>query len=286
MPQSANVISTRLMSKLNLLCRNCFKRLPFSVYFYRILRDQLDRFQPLLVTPWGFLLAGNKKMASGSFEPVETSEMLKLLEEFDVFVNIGANIGYYCCHALHLGKSVVAFEPVARNLFYMLLNIKSNGWSDLAEVYPVALGDKTSIMPIWGGGTGASLIKGWAATPFNDVSMVPVHTLDRVLGDCGKGRRYIVLMDVEGAELAVLRGASKMLAHMPSPLWIVEISYDEHHPKSFNPNYFDTFELFFAAGYRAFELSPAREEITLSTLSLIAQGQRKPASHNYIFQRK
>lgn len=47
-------------------------------------------------------------MASGDFEPEETRLIQDLLQEVDTLVNIGANVGYYCCHALSLGKRVIA----------------------------------------------------------------------------------------------------------------------------------------------------------------------------------
>jgi len=47
-----------------------------------------------------------------------------------------------CCHALSLGKRVIAVEPIARNVYYLLKNLRDNGWANQAEVYPVALGQK------------------------------------------------------------------------------------------------------------------------------------------------
>jgi tRNA G37 N-methylase Trm5 len=89
-------------------------------------------------TPWGFKLAGNAAMVQGIFEPAETKLVRNILQNVDILVNVGANIGYYCCHALSMGKQVIAFEPIERNLRYLCKNIKNNGWTG-AEVYPMAL---------------------------------------------------------------------------------------------------------------------------------------------------
>ncbi|MFO1422288.1 MAG: hypothetical protein U1F70_01345 [Candidatus Competibacteraceae bacterium] len=102
------------------LLRSVVERFPLFALFLRALRDQLDQRQPPKITPWRFILAGHEGMASGEFEPLETRLVRDLLGEVDLLVNVGANIGYYCCHALSLGKPVIAMEPIARNLRYLL----------------------------------------------------------------------------------------------------------------------------------------------------------------------
>ena len=134
------------------LIRLGIHRAPNLALFLRNTRDLLDRRDPPRPTTWGFQLAGNTAMSSGDFEPEETRIIRGLLQDVDILVNVGANIGYYCCHALSLGKPVIAFEPIARNLYYLLQNLRTNGWSDQAAVYPVALGSAAGILEMWGGG--------------------------------------------------------------------------------------------------------------------------------------
>lgn len=83
-------------------------------------------------------------MAAGTFEPAETQLVRELLQDADILVNVGANVGYYCCHVLSIGKSVIAVEPIGRNLHYLLRNIHQNRWSAQAEVFPVALSAEVS----------------------------------------------------------------------------------------------------------------------------------------------
>ena len=99
------------------------KRFPALASFLRNIRDQLDYRQKPKKTPWGFMLAGHSLMASGNFEPEETELIRHILNEVDLLVNVGANVGYYSCHSLSLGKPVVAIEPIARNFHYLLNNI-------------------------------------------------------------------------------------------------------------------------------------------------------------------
>lgn len=134
------------------LIRSTIDRYSAGALFLRNIRDLLDQRDQARVTPWGFTLAGHEGMASGSFEPHEVALVRKLLQNVDVFINVGANVGYYCCHALSLGKPVIAIEPLARNLRYLLKNIRNNGWAKQAQIFPVAVGRGTNILEMWGGG--------------------------------------------------------------------------------------------------------------------------------------
>ena len=268
------------------LLRTTLEHSPTIAQFLRNSRDLLDQRSPAKMTPWGFTLAGHEAMAAGTFEPEETEIVRKLLQEVDVLVNIGANVGYYCCHALSLGKPVIAVEPIARNLHYLLTNIRNNGWSQQAEVFPVALGSRADILQMWGGGTGASLIKGWASIPEGYVTQVPVLSLDRVLGDATKGKRALILVDIEGAELMMLQGATETLQNEPRPIWIMEISTTEHQPigTSMNPSFAKTFEAFFDHGYRSFTADMEKQEIEKEDVDDVLAHEKRLGTHNFIFQ--
>ena len=231
-------------------------------------------------------MAGHDAMAAGTFEPEETALVRQLLREVDVLVNVGANVGYYCCHALSMGIPVVAVEPIGRNLHYLLTNIRNNGWSQQAEVFPLALGASSNIMKMWGGGTGASLVKGWASTSENYVTHVPILNLDRVLGDTIKGKRALILVDIEGSELMMLQGAGQTLKNDPKPIWIVEISSTEHMPKGtmMNPNFTKTFEIFFECGYRGMTANSKKNDITLNDINQVISGEKYLDTHNFVFQ--
>lgn len=79
---------------------------PKVAQFYRNNRDLLDRNNTSTKTPWVSQLAGGPAMVAGTFEPAETQLVRELVQEVGILVNVGANVGYYCCHALRMGKAV------------------------------------------------------------------------------------------------------------------------------------------------------------------------------------
>lgn len=264
------------------------ERFPAAATVFRAVRDALpvrDNPQP---TPLGFKLAGNPAMAAGTFEPAETQVIQQLLArgDFHTFVNIGANVGYYCCLARSLGVEVIAFEPIERNLRYLLRNLKANGWTDGVEVFPMALGSAPGLVEIYGGGTGASLVRGWADIPEHYVRLVPCSTLDNVLAARLVGHRALVLVDIEGAERQMLRGARRVLESRPAPLWMVEISSNEHQPRgqAINPELVSTFEVFWASGYLSFTADRARRQVERGEVLRVAEGGPNTfGTHNFIF---
>lgn len=239
-------------------------------------------------TPLGFLLQGNSAMQSGNFEPCETAVLRTLLRDSDVLINVGANIGYYCCLALQDGKSVVAFEPVVGNLHHLLSNLRHNGWDHAAEVYPIALADRPGVVNIYGGGTGASLVKGWANVSERYVTLVPVNTAERVLGSRFEGKRCVILVDIEGSEGRFLAGASNLLKLDPAPVWLMEITIHDHLPRgvTINPNLISTFDRFFDEGYSAWTVGSEIRMVSRDEVLEVAEtGRDSLKTHNFLFAR-
>lgn len=261
------------------------ERFPSINKMYRVMRDNRRNLQPRR-TPLGFLFQGNPLMESGQFEPVETRLVSRLLSKVDILVNVGANVGYYCCLALQAGKTVVAFEPMPGNLHHLLRNIKINGWDSRAEVFPMALSDRTGVIEIYGGGTGASLVRGWANVPEDYVSLVAVHTADDVLAHRLRGLRSLYIVDIEGSELQFLEGAAQLLAQLPRPIWMVEINITEHFPcaTAVNPALESTFGVFFDHGYQAWTVTEPMRRVFPEQVGVIARsGVDAFHTHNFVF---
>jgi len=190
-------------------------------------------------------------MQAGTFEPEETALVQQYLHDAEVFVDVGANIGFYTCIARSSGKQVIAVEPLRRNLDYLYVNLAANRWNDI-EVYPVGLSDRPGLGVLYGASvTGASLIRWWAGASQVFQRMIPLSTLDILLGARFSGKKLVIKIDVEGAEYQVLLGTRKIISMSPRPTWLIEICLNEYHPAGLNPNYAATFEIFWKHGYEA-----------------------------------
>ena len=263
------------------------RRFPQWNAAYRGYREFKQMQRLPIKTPGGFWFSGNKLMESGTFEPEETRIVGELLSDIDVLINVGANIGYYCCIALHRKKKVIAFEPMPRNLEFLMKNVFLNGTEESIEVFPLALSSQSGIAKFFGTGTGASLIQGWAGQTDDELTLVPMSTLDTVLGNRMHGKRCLVIVDIEGAELPMLQSASNLLSNTPRPIWLVEISVNEHQPTGIliNPNLVETFKIFFDAGYQAVTANRESRNIHLQEVQQVAAtGIDTLKTHNFVFR--
>jgi FkbM family methyltransferase len=265
------------------IARRQVERLPLLAATYRHIRDDWRfRTSRPIRTPFGFDLMGNLAMARGEFEPEETQFIAERLSSCDAFVDVGANIGFYTCLAAKRVQRVVAVEPLRENLDYLYTNLLENHLSNV-EVFPVGLSAGPGLAPIYGGATGASLVEGWAGASHAYRSTIPLSTLDTVLGSRFDGARLLIKVDVEGAELGVIEGASRTLGLRPRPAWLVEVALDQHHPGGANTAFASVFERFWSAGYRSLSVGAVRREISHQDVERwVAQG-RSDVGHNYEF---
>lgn len=250
---------------------------------YRVLRDEwVLGTQTARRTPMGFYVAGSPAMQDGTFEAAERALVETLLPHIDVFVDVGANAGYYTGVARHAGRSVIAIEPLQSNLRLLYRNLEANGWNDV-EVWPVALSDHPGTADLFGTGTGASLVPGWSGGSLHHRRRVPLALLDHVLNNRFEGRRLFIKVDVEGAEAEMLAGAVQVLARSPRPIWLVEAVLDQHHPHG-NRRFEEVFQRFWQSGYHAVAADGDRRPVTPADVQRWVQsGHPDFGSHNWLF---
>ncbi|MFH1118148.1 MAG: FkbM family methyltransferase [Pseudomonadota bacterium] len=254
---------------------------------YRAARDELRwACRKFVETPLGFRLAGSPRMQAGTFEPDEVALITAELTKADVFVDVGANVGFFTCLARSMEKYTIAVEPLPDNLRYLYGNLVVNGWTDCVEVFPLGIADAPGLAELYGAGTGASLLRGWAGISEHFKRIVPVSTLDTIVGHRFDGKRIVIKMDVEGAEFRALLGASETLGRRPQPTWIIEITYSANRPNgTSNPNFADTFHLMWEHGYRVHSIGSACREITCQEIEEFEMTGREPkwGTLNYLF---
>jgi FkbM family methyltransferase len=237
---------------------------------------------------FGMDLVGPRYLIDSGFESEEISLIEKTLQQIDVFVDVGANIGLYTCLAASKGRSVVAIEPLASNLRYLYQNVKNNSLKGI-EVFPVGLGSIPGLGFLTGIGGQASFLPNWAQEGFGFNKYVetvcPISTLDTILGNRFSGRRLLIKIDTEGFEFEVLQGATATLCMSPKPTWIVECFLDKHHPRGRNPNFSQVFAIFFDRGYRASVASVNGASVTREVVNeWEKQGFVDGGLHNFILE--
>jgi FkbM family methyltransferase len=138
-------------------------------------------------------------------------------------VDVGAHIGFLTLVMARLvGQTgqVYAFEPGADNLRYLRRNVKQNGATNVA-VIPLAAGS----------GKGTRLL--YLAEGSDMHSLFPGHPFTKTIGtldvdqvplDDAVPSLDFAKIDVEGAEIEVLRGMQNLLESEPRPVLMIEWS--------------------------------------------------------------
>ena len=156
-------------------------------------------------------------------------EVMQKIEQGDIFIDIGANIGFYALLAAKIvGKSgrVLSFEPSPREFRRLLKNIELNHSNNLIP-YNVALSDYVgeSKFFIAQSHTGLNSLSNEVKDNQSCIS-VPVYTGDMLLEYLDKNINKIIKIDVEGAEFCVLSGMKSFLKIHNIKSVIVEITPD------------------------------------------------------------
>jgi FkbM family methyltransferase len=173
----------------------------------------------------------------------------------DVFADVGANLGLYTlwgARRVGASGSVVAFEPVPETRASLERNVALNGFRQV-EIVAAGVGAEPGRIALHRH-PGASGVASRFAPEQGPAVEVPVTTLDAEFARRPHPPR-LVKIDVEGMEIEVLRGASRLLAGGDPPLVVLEA----------NPQYFEAAgtdypeldALLAARGYELWALRPA-----------------------------
>jgi FkbM family methyltransferase len=205
-------------------------------WFWQYFHDR-QREAPLVV-PWHAgtrlrLFLGNDLSSqiyiAGCFEPNEFAFLDRILRPGMTFLDAGANEGIYTIFAARrLGRegTVWAFEPSRREVERLHYNV---GLNELASrIFPLALADFNGQAELTVGGyehPGLNTLGAFAnqAVEMERKELVEVRRLDDVISDSPPPRIDVMKLDVEGAELRLLRGAVSTL-ECYRPVVLFEVS--------------------------------------------------------------
>ncbi len=211
--------------------------------------------------------APGNAILGGTFESVERGFVEDLLQTGMTVLDIGAHHGLYTLIASRrVGPrgQVIAFEPSPREKKRLARHVRLNICGNV-RIEDFALGDKDSeadFFLVESNETGCNSLRPPAVQAPTRAVRVRVVRLDDFLHAEHIERIDFIKMDVEGAELAVLRGARRLLERRPRPPMLVEVSDLRTEPW----------------GYRAREIVSCLREAGYEWFEPVSRGHLEPVS--------
>lgn len=163
----------------------------------------------------------------GTYEPEMIRALQLHVKPGDTCIDVGGNIGYVTLLMARLvgpNGHIVSFEPVPEIFQILEENVRLNCFKNtILERSAVGEGETTIslISPIGETFSTTASVVGYAVSGESKSITVPSTSLDNYVSRTGL-RPTVVKIDVEGAELPVLRGARKILRQI-RPILLVEI---------------------------------------------------------------
>jgi len=166
-------------------------------------------------------------------EPTETEIFINTIKPNMNIIDIGANLGYYVLLEGLLTKgNIYAIEPNPNTFKYLKRNIEFNKLKNV-ELFNIGIGERKEVIPFY-------ISKKWNWSRFVDkgediieTKQIEVNNLNNLF--LGKGID-VVRMDVEGFELNILKGMTKLMKENPNLIIILEFhagKFDTNHKKEF-----------------------------------------------------
>ena len=181
--------------------------------------DELDVAWTMAIHPHGDQHISEALRREGVWEPFESLVVARLLGTTPesvgpnsvgppLFVDCGANIGWYSLLAASSGAYVVAAEPMPANAALLRHNVAAAGF-DSIEVHECALGAGPGSAELHLSATNQGDHRLHTDDPWDVAKRrTTVRVAVRPLSDCLHGRRpNLVKLDTQGSEVAILMGA-------------------------------------------------------------------------------
>lgn len=168
-------------------------------------------------------------MALGLYEPEIARLIATVLQPNDTFFDIGANAGYFtliAARAVQPHGKVTAFEPVPRNAATIRTQIKLNHLQRTCVVEEKAVsntnGPANLELPIRNANAHLAAVEAPHVRKNEKSSIVKVAcvTLDQYLEE-GNRHPTLIKMDIEGAEVLALNGATKLIHSDIAPSFLI-----------------------------------------------------------------
>jgi FkbM family methyltransferase len=166
----------------------------------------------------------------GSYERTTIREWVRRLKSADVVFDVGANTGIYSllsCFADDRHRKIVAFEPTLRACSRIYDNLIANRVLDRVKVEKTALSNESGTVTFMHFenvariSSGASYVEGLSPYDVQSKEECQRTTLDAYIAEGGLVPDLIKI-DVEGAEVDVMKGAKDLIAKRAT-CFIIEV---------------------------------------------------------------
>jgi len=190
----------------------------------------------------------------GCFEPDVDWACRRVLRPGDTFVDKGACFGYHTLTAsLRVGPGgrIYAIEPQPDMFAALEENALCNKATNIV-MDNLALSDRAESLQLHrfaGLGVGHTSIATMGQAVFQ-VHSCPAITLDEFIGRRSVGPVALVKLDVEGAEMKILRGAQALLQRPDPPMWVLEVNVETAQACGYQPS--DLLAFLSGFGYQAY----------------------------------
>ena len=154
--------------------------------------------------------------ALGIYEYFKTRLISETVKEGMTIVDVGVNKGYYSLLGAKLMNDkgrVLSFEPDQDNCLWIRRSIEANRYRSI-KLYRLALSDREGQALFYPGkrsGWGSLFFSPGTTAEQEKPLTVKTRRLDEILEEVGIDSVDIIKIDVEGAELLVLRGAENII---------------------------------------------------------------------------
>lgn len=167
-----------------------------------------------------------RTIAIEAFETAKVRALAHFLRPGMTLVDVGANIGFFSLVAAKLvgptGRAL-AVEPEPENCARIRRNVELNGYANV-EIAQVALGDRCGEVTLHlATDHGHHSLLDRSPNRAGTTLAVPIETLDALLAARNIERVDVLKIDVEGAEVEVLRGAAETIRRNPALVILMDV---------------------------------------------------------------
>lgn len=188
-----------------------------------------EKIKSKIILPTGDTGLTKDLILKGIREPTEVKLFIKEVKSDMNIIDIGANLGYYVLLEGNLTKGkIYGIEPNPNAIKYLKRSIKLNGYRNII-LFNRGINDSKKILPFY-------ISKKWNWSRFDnpgediiETKKILTDSLDNMFGD---KKIDLIRMDVEGYELNILKGVSKIIERNPNLILFLE----------FHGNMFNTLE--------------------------------------------